>query len=81
MHPSKFGDTYEMAKICMLRWLEGFEPWGIHPMYFPEPDDTEKRGIPPQLRGLPRHHLRRRRNWDPGPTGSKPSRTGRTPCS
>ena len=36
MHPSKVGDTYDMAKICMLRWLERFGPWGIHPMYFPK---------------------------------------------
>ena len=46
MHPSKFGDTYEMAKICMLRWLEGFEPWGIHPMYFPEPDEQRNEAFP-----------------------------------
>ena len=46
MHPSKFGDTYEMAKICMLRWLEGFEPWGIHPMYFPGPNEQRNEAFP-----------------------------------
>ncbi len=44
MHPSKFGDTYEMAKLCMLGWLAPDEEWLIHPMYFPAkseaPDET-----------------------------------------
>ena len=35
MHPSKFGDTYEMAKLCMLHWLAPDEEWLFHPMYFP----------------------------------------------
>ena len=34
MHPSKFGDTYEMAKMCVLPWLAPDEEWLIHPMYF-----------------------------------------------
>ena len=37
MNPSKFGDTYEMAKMCFLRWLAPDQPWAIHPMYFPKP--------------------------------------------
>ena len=46
MHPSKYGDTYEMAKICMLRWLERFEPWGIHPMYFPKRGEPRDEAFP-----------------------------------
>ena len=44
MHPIHYGDTYEMAKLCVLRWLVDDEEWLIHPMYFPpnreEPDQT-----------------------------------------
>ena len=44
MHPSKYGDTYEMAKLCVLSWLVAENEWLIHPMYFPpnseEPDET-----------------------------------------
>ena len=44
MHPSKFGDTYEMAKLCVLDWLIPEKEWLIHPMYFPrngeERDET-----------------------------------------
>ena len=46
MHPSKFGDTYEMAKICMVDWLNVPGPWGIHPMYFPEPDQPRNEAFP-----------------------------------
>ena len=44
MHPKHHGDTYEMAKLCILRWLVADEQWLIHPMYFPangeEPDQA-----------------------------------------
>ena len=46
MHPSKFGDTYDMAKICMLKWLAPQGSWGIHPMYFPEPDEQRNEAFP-----------------------------------
>ena len=47
MHPSKFGDTYEMAKLCMLRWLwPRQEDWTIHPMYFPELGEERIDGFP-----------------------------------
>ena len=46
MHPAKYGDTYEMAKICMLRWLERFGPWGIHPMYFPKRGEPRDEAFP-----------------------------------
>lgn len=35
MHPSKFGDTYDIAKLRILTWLVPGEKWLIHPMYFP----------------------------------------------
>ena len=35
MHPSKFGDTYDIAKLSMLPWLALDEGWFYHPMYFP----------------------------------------------
>ena len=46
MHPAKYGDTYDMAKICMLRWLERPEPWGIHPMYFPKRGEPRDEAFP-----------------------------------
>ena len=46
MNPSKFGDTYEMAKMCFLRWLAPDQPWAIHPMYFPKPGKPYNANFP-----------------------------------
>ena len=46
MHPSKFGDTYDMAKMCMLRWLAPDEEWFIHPMYFPPGNQVRDDAFP-----------------------------------
>ena len=46
MHPSKFGDTYEMAKLCMLHWLAPDEEWLIHPMYFPAQGEERDESFP-----------------------------------
>ena len=35
MHPSKFGDTYDIVKLSLLGWLLPDERWLTHPMYFP----------------------------------------------
>ena len=46
MHPSKYGDTYEMAKLCMLDWLSFGEEWLIHPMYFPPRNEERDETFP-----------------------------------
>ena len=48
MHPHYFGDTYEMAKMCMLDWLEPGRGWLIHPMYFPRKGETQVDCFPQQ---------------------------------
>lgn len=40
MEPSKFGDSYDMAKRQIMQWLAPDGEWGAHPMWYndrPEP--------------------------------------------
>ncbi len=46
MHPSKVGDTYDIAKLCMLGWLIPEEEWLVHPMYFPAQDEKRDETFP-----------------------------------
>lgn len=33
MHPDKFGDSYDIVKQSILRWLRPCGTWAIHPMF------------------------------------------------
>lgn len=33
MDPSKFGDSYDIVKQAMLRWLTPLGTWAVHPMF------------------------------------------------
>ena len=33
MHPSKFGDSYDIVKKCLLEWLSPCGTWAAHPMF------------------------------------------------
>ena len=47
MHPSKFGDTYDIAKMSILGWLlEDGEEWLTHPMYFPPQNEVRDETFP-----------------------------------
>ena len=46
MHPSKFGDTYDIAKLSMLPWLARIEGWFYHPMYFPGQGEVYDEAFP-----------------------------------
>ena len=40
MHPSKFGDSYDIVKRTLLEWLSSCGTWVVHPMYFPKDSET-----------------------------------------
>ena len=47
MHPSKFGDTYDIAKLSILGWiLEDGQEWLTHPMYFPPQKEVRDETLP-----------------------------------
>jgi hypothetical protein len=33
MHIRYFGDSYDIVKQSMIRWLSAFGPWAVHPMF------------------------------------------------
>ena len=33
MHPDKVGDSYDIVKQSILRWLKGYGAWDVHPMF------------------------------------------------
>ncbi len=33
MHPRFLGDSYDVVKQSLLRWLHAIGPWSVHPMY------------------------------------------------
>ena len=33
MHPSKVGDSYDIVKHSILRWLKECGAWDVHPMF------------------------------------------------
>jgi hypothetical protein len=33
MNPKYFGDSYDIVKHCLLRWLASLGPWQVHPMF------------------------------------------------
>lgn len=37
MHPSKFGDSYDIVKRSVLQWLSCCGEWSVHPMLFTKP--------------------------------------------
>ena len=37
MHPSKFGDSYDIVKRSILEWLSCCGEWSVHPMLFTKP--------------------------------------------
>ena len=43
MHPRFLGDSYDIVKQSLLRWLGSLGPWSVHPMYAvaPTPADVE----------------------------------------
>ena len=41
MHPSKFGDSYDIVKRTLLEWLSSCGTWTAHPMQFTSPPDRE----------------------------------------
>lgn len=38
MHISYFGDSYDIVKQSLIRWLAPFGPWSVHPMFTEETD-------------------------------------------
>ena len=46
MNPGKVGDTHDIAKLSMLRWLAPGEKWLIHPMYFPTRSEERDEAFP-----------------------------------
>lgn len=37
MHPRFLGDSYDVVKQSLLRWLSALGPWSVHPMYAEPP--------------------------------------------
>jgi hypothetical protein len=50
MNPKCLGDSYDIVKQSLLRWLAGVGTWTTHPM-FTEPVSAEQAGIFSSLLG------------------------------
>ena len=39
MNEGKFGDSYDIVKRSLIRWLSGLDEWAAHPMLTGKPED------------------------------------------
>lgn len=52
MNPRYLGDSYDIVKHCLLRWLSVLGPWAAHPM-FTEPVNGHSAAMFSALLGVP----------------------------